>query len=270
MSQQPRENPQLPDHINNRNEHPLKDFLILAVAALLLISLLTWLVAASATWLAPNIPYQWEFSGTNSNSNLSAEEQALTSLLDKLLDDDALPVQLHYLADETSANAFATLGGHIFITRGLLENIHSENGLAMVLAHEYAHIELRHPMTLALEQLSIGLLLSLMGSDNLAQSVSQNTSMLTVLSFSRDMERAADRFALQRLQAVYGHTRGADEFFNQIQQLEQQHSATDSGWLEFLQTHPLTSTRINNIRQQMSGGELTPIAHVLQKRSAEP
>lgn len=238
--------------------------------ALLLISLLTWLVAASATWLAPNIPYQWEFSGNNSNSGLSAEEQALTSLLDKLLDDDALPVQLHYLADETSANAFATLGGHIFITRGLLENIHSENGLAMVLAHEYAHIELRHPMTLALEQLSIGLLLSLMGSDNLAQNISQNTSMLTVLSFSREMERAADQFALQRLRATYGHTRGADEFFNQIQQLEQQHSATDSGWLEFFQTHPLTSERIKNIQSFMLEGKTTPLPEQLKLANQTP
>merc|ERR1711879_567360 len=67
-------------------------------------------------------------------------EAALTQLLNQLTDNKALPVRVHYLADQDMPNAFATLGGHIFITRGLLDSVESENGLAMVLAHEYGHI----------------------------------------------------------------------------------------------------------------------------------
>ena len=266
MSQRPQQNPQLPDHINNSNEHPLKDFLVLALAAVVIISALTWLVAASASWLGPHIPYQWELrwqsnSGqptTADDVRIAQTEQALQQLLNKLVGDDALPVQLHYLSEEPDANAFATLGGHIFITRGLLNSVQSENGLAMVLAHEYAHIHYRHPMILALEQASLALVFSLLGSDNIAQSVSQNTSMLTILSFSRDMERAADRFALQRLQAVYGHSLGADEFFLNLQhQLDGEAQYLS----EFLQTHPLTEERIRRIRQHTARHDATAAQH---------
>ena len=157
MSRQPLENPILPDHINNKNEHPLKDFLVLAIAVVLLISAATWALASSASWLAPKIPYAWELAWQTTTPDSDAQdtdtvtmdqrntEQALSQLLNKLIGEHALPVSVHYLADEATPNAFATLGGHIFITRGLLENVQSENGLAMVLAHEYAHIELRHP-----------------------------------------------------------------------------------------------------------------------------
>ncbi|WP_419813416.1 M48 family metallopeptidase [Bacterioplanoides sp.] len=272
MDTRPSGNPILPDHINNKNEHPLKDFLILSLAVVLLISLFTWLLAASASWLAPKIPYEWELSWKG-DSHLTTEgstepheqqEQALQQLLQKLTGDNALPVQVHYLADEETPNAFATLGGHIFITRGLLENIRSENGLAMVLAHEYAHIQLRHPMTLLLEQLSLGVLWALMGSDNMAQTVTQSTSLLTLLAFSRDMERDADQFALQRLSATYGHTAGADEFFTQIHQLEQESSLPqDSEWLEFVQTHPITDERIQTIRGSMQAGTTTALPTLL-------
>jgi predicted Zn-dependent protease len=48
------------------------------------------------------------------------------------------------ILDNAEINAFATSGGHIFITRGLLECVHSEDALAAVIAHEIAHIQLQH------------------------------------------------------------------------------------------------------------------------------
>ncbi|MDR3334049.1 MAG: M48 family metalloprotease [Treponema sp.] len=50
------------------------------------------------------------------------------------------------ILDSPEINAFATTGGHIFITRGLLECANSEDALASVIAHELAHIQLRHSM----------------------------------------------------------------------------------------------------------------------------
>lgn len=278
MDTRPTNNPVLPDHINNKNEHPLKDFLILSFAVVLLITLLTWLLASSASWLGPRIPYEWELNwqsqaqptAEGSTTLHDQQEQALQQLLHKVIGDNALPVQVHYLANEETPNAFATLGGHIFITRGLLENIQSENGLAMVLAHEYAHIQLRHPMILLLEQLSLGLIFSLIGSDNIAQMVTQNTSMMTVLAFSRDMERAADQLALQHLLNTYEHTSGADEFFTQIKKREdEQYFEHNPVWLEFMQTHPLTQERINAIKQSLIKGKTTALQEILTQPDSE-
>jgi len=48
------------------------------------------------------------------------------------------------ILDSNEFNAFATPGGHIFVTRKLVESASSEDMLAAVIAHELAHIMLRH------------------------------------------------------------------------------------------------------------------------------
>jgi predicted Zn-dependent protease len=48
------------------------------------------------------------------------------------------------ILDSDEINAFATPGGHIFITRGLLDCAKSEDALAAIIAHEIAHIQLHH------------------------------------------------------------------------------------------------------------------------------
>ena len=284
----PAGNPRPPEHINNRYENPLKDVALLIAGSLGIIVLATVLLAWSAAWIGPLIPYEWEVSllqsdpdsteglsshttdaASSLNDSPTAIESELGRLLTRLTGSDALPIQVHYLGDNDMPNAFATLGGHIFVTRGLLDSVESENGLAMVLAHEYAHVELRHPITLMLEQLSLGFALSMIGSDNLAQMVTQNTAMLTALSFSREMERDADELALERLDAYYGHTTGADEFFRSVSE-RYQHLGADSPWQQMFQTHPLTSERINTIQSATRIGTLTPLPDVLVMQSGTP
>ena len=48
------------------------------------------------------------------------------------------------ILDSQEINAFATSGGHILITRGLINAARSEDALAAVIAHEIAHIQLQH------------------------------------------------------------------------------------------------------------------------------
>ena len=48
------------------------------------------------------------------------------------------------ILDTDEINAFATSGGHILITRGLISAARSEDALAGVIAHEIAHIQLQH------------------------------------------------------------------------------------------------------------------------------
>jgi predicted Zn-dependent protease len=48
------------------------------------------------------------------------------------------------LLNSNEINAFATSGGHIFLTRGLVASAKSEDALAGVIAHEIAHIQLQH------------------------------------------------------------------------------------------------------------------------------
>ncbi|WP_221800578.1 M48 family metallopeptidase [Oceanobacter mangrovi] len=273
----PTGNPKLPDEINNAHQAPVKDFLILAFGLLGTVVLAALLLGWSASWLAPLVPYQWErdwFAASPaaasmpetavSQTPVDPQSQALQQLMDQLLQTQSqpLPVDVHYLPDIPEPNAFATIGGHIFVTAGLLRSVSSENALAMVLAHEYGHIQMRHPITLALEQATLGLLLSLVGGD--PTGFSQWGAGLTMLSFSRDMERDSDQQALAMLQQHYGHTLGAEEFFEKM--LEQHE---ESRWQAVFQTHPLTSERLAAINaasayEQQQQQQLTPLPQALQ------
>ncbi|MEE0878732.1 MAG: M48 family metallopeptidase [Treponemataceae bacterium] len=46
--------------------------------------------------------------------------------------------------DTNIINAFATPGGHILISRGMLKSANSEDELAAIIAHEISHIQLEH------------------------------------------------------------------------------------------------------------------------------
>ena len=45
------------------------------------------------------------------------------------------------VVDSDDINAFAVPTGYIFMTRGLLESLESDNEVAAILAHEIAHVE---------------------------------------------------------------------------------------------------------------------------------
>ena len=48
------------------------------------------------------------------------------------------------VANSSIINAFALPGGHIYITRGMLDELHNEAEMAAVLGHEIAHVTARH------------------------------------------------------------------------------------------------------------------------------
>ena len=56
----------------------------------------------------------------------------------------ALDYKFHYMPDAHLVNAFALPGGHIFIGKGLMQLMASEDELASVLGHEVEHVENFH------------------------------------------------------------------------------------------------------------------------------
>lgn len=250
----PEENPRLPDNINNSHESPLVDFLLMATGLLVFIVFISFAIGWSATWLGPTIPFEWEPDIALGQDDLTAEDLKVQAYLTQLTQrlsshaEQAYPVKVHWLPQIPDANAFATSGGHIHVTRGLLESITSENGLAMVLAHEYAHIELRHPAVLMLEQIGHTILYLALGlGDSGAGSLAQNTGTLSFMSFSRDMERAADKRAIALLKNEYGHTEGASELFQGLLKKEDADALPLQTIQSWWQSHPATLERIKAI-----------------------
>jgi len=266
-------NPKLPEDTNLSTQHPLAEFVWMlgAVAATLAAALLT--IHLLLAWLLPKIDFSSEVKLAGYienqwfNSDIEKKCQPAQARLQSLVDDLAAAQGLNpdmkltvHLVDSPEKNAFATLGGHIFILQGLLDSIESENGLAMVLAHEIAHIKHRHPIISFGRGLVSSLIIGGLGGQGADVIALSGTALL--LSFSREQEQVSDQTAIASLQAHYGHSLGAQEFFIAIKQ----ESINASRWGDFLATHPGVTARLENIQQSQRHhrGALTPMPQLLQ------
>lgn len=151
-----------------------------------------------------------------------------------------IEIQAHFL-DIDEINAFAVLGGHIFITRGLLESVEDENSLSMVIAHEIAHQKHRDPIAGLSRGIAMQMIYSLITSDYNQLDLSVFGGELGLLYFSRDQEERADAAAIIALQQHYGHISGYDQFFREIVKME---ASDDAQIPEWLSSHPDTENRI--------------------------
>jgi predicted Zn-dependent protease len=164
--------------------------------------------------------------------------------------------------DSMEYNAFASPGGHIMITRGLVEAVTSEDELAAIIAHEIAHIELRHAadiierINFELEMGAVaGRAAAIAGS---ASSVSQRAanmrSMITGSidammrnGFSQNQEYEADMRAVILL-AASGYDIRA---LSQVLQILQRVQPNQSGG--FNVTHPTPAMRLSVINPVITG-----------------
>jgi predicted Zn-dependent protease len=248
-------NPIIPEGINVSQEHPVKEFASLAAGMTLLVIAGVITLSLMAGYLTRYIPFEAEQKlvgklptklmehNDPASQKIEIYLQALTNKLAMHQGlDNKMPITAHYLEDDT-VNAGATLGGHILIFKGLLEKMPHENALAMVLAHEIAHIKHRDPILALGRGITIAVAMtSIAGvSDSgLLDGLFNQASMVTMLSFNRDQEQEADLEALQTLESYYGHSAGASALFETLQNEE----AGNYHPPEFLSSHPLTDKRI--------------------------
>jgi predicted Zn-dependent protease len=154
------------------------------------------------------------------------------------------------LIDSDVVNAFATLDGNIIFFTGLLNVIPNENTLAMVMAHEIAHIKLRHPLRALGRGVVVGIAIATItgaASNDIVAGFIGNTGLLTALSFNRDQESAADKLAVAGLVKHYGHVGGATQLFEVFDKVSDK---TKNIVPEFFATHPLNQNRTDSIKEQ--------------------
>ncbi len=137
-------------------------------------------------------------------------------------------------------NAFATLGGYVFVFEGLIEAVENENALAMVLSHEIAHVHHRDPLLSTGRAMLIQLAISTLSGSSIDPDSVDASSDVLLNQYSREQELAADEFALRLVQQKYGHVGGATRLFEII---DDESIET----VEFLSTHPDTDARIDQI-----------------------
>jgi beta-barrel assembly-enhancing protease len=106
-----------------------------------------------------------------------------------------------HISSDPTPNAFATIGGHIYINRGLIALLDRSEDLLGVVAHEIIHVQKRHVAKSVVQALGLYGLLAIFVGDFTgigAVLIDQGGSMLS-LSYSRDLEEEADRKAIELL-----------------------------------------------------------------------
>jgi predicted Zn-dependent protease len=273
------ENRQPPEGINTSKQHPFKEFSTLLIAALALVFIATLVLGIGGGWLAGKLPISAEnkiaalYNITQHTDTADHPKLAkyLQSLADKISTAQNLPPDMHITAhymDSPTVNAFATLGGNLFIYRGLLERLPNENTLVTLLGHEIAHVKYRHPI----KSLGRGVLVSIAISTITGSSNTQvlgDAGLLTVLKFNRDMEKQSDKEAMQTLQNLYGHLGGGAELFKIFHEMRDSMDADEPA--ELFSTHPLDQDRIDSFSSvaKQKGwsetGKLTPLPDFFEK-----
>lgn len=271
------------DSVNVTPHHPGLHFLKLMSLAVIFVTVVVILLNYIGSSVAKAVPFRYELSLMSKIDIEFGDEEAvdIQSYLHRLSNDlaDHMPIpdgftfDIHYNGEETF-NAYATLGGNLVFYRGLLQRMPNENALAMVLAHEMAHVVHRHPAAGVGGGLSASLVLMLLdaaGGGGLAGDILTRSGSLTQLGFSRDMETEADRTALAALAAYYGHVDGAATLF-EIMNGDETETESDSGleklkdvMSEFSSTHPLEENRIETLSELAKNndwpqvGQVTPL-----------
>lgn len=124
-----------------------------------------------------------------------------------------LPYKFHYLPDDYLVNAFALPGGHVFIGKGLLSLMDTEDELANVLGHEVEHVELGHCAERAQIEARLKRLPMVINVAGLPIELFQ-------AGYSKEQELQADREGAKLAVATGYSAQGAISMFQRFQKLE--------------------------------------------------
>ena len=169
------------------------------------------------------------------------------------------------LLDSTEINAFATSGGHIFVTRGLVSSAKSEDALAGVIAHEIAHIQLQHSIK-AIKTSRITHALMVTGTSAAGAAAGYNVNELTDIfnetigdivstlvnnGYSQTQEFEADSTALALLAGAGYNPSGLTDM---LKELDKTQSGRPGG---FNKTHPTPARRLANAEKDIGKHRVT-------------
>ncbi len=241
----------------------------LALAASLAISLAP-AVSADRTRLQPG----WDLFSPDQDIQIGKRLAAEVPKQMTLLDDPRVDKYLNQLGQRLAAhapgykypyeyrcvnsaaiNAFALPGGSIYIDRGVIEAASSESELAGVMAHETAHVALRHGTSQAskayVAEIPAALLSGWLGNNSsLGSSIVQMTTGFVMnsvfLKYSREDETQADVLGTQILYDSGYDPRALARFFEMIE------AKSKSQPIEFFSNHPNPEHRVERVMEEVN------------------
>jgi hypothetical protein len=158
--------------------------------------------------------------------------------------------------DSDEVNAFALPGGFFYVYTGLILQAQEESELAGVMAHEIAHVALRHGTRSMSKQeflqfAMIPAMIFLPGGwagYGIYEGI-VNVIPIGLLKFSRDDEREADYFGLQYMYKAGYDPNAYVTFFERLRQMEKRSPGSIP---KVFSDHPPTDERIEKAQKEIS------------------
>ena len=183
--------------------------------------------------------------------------------------------KFHYVADDSLVNAFALPGGHVFIGKGMVRLIETEDELASILGHEVEHIDNyhcveRYQLKAHMHDLPLAELLAL-------------PVELFQAGYGKEQELEADRDGTY-LAVMAGYSpQGAVHLFERFQRLHREYvlkaespdqelsQVAIAGIEGYFRSHPLPEERVNQIERIIAAKKWRSIPEMpLKVRPDEP
>lgn len=194
-----------------------------------------------------------ETMGIYEDEKLLREVEAIGRSMEKYLG-MSQPLK-YYLVDTAEPNAFATAGGYVYVTRGLLAIVNTPDELAGIMAHELSHVVLKHstkrmkagivPAILQIPARMVATLASpeVAGIMNIPVGFASKAALA---AYSRGQEKAADEhgvgIAIQAGYKPYGLVDGLERLTTYVEFIVGKEMEKD-----IFTDHPMTEKRVANL-----------------------
>jgi len=198
----------------------------------------------------------------------------------RLVKDPAVRADVAYrfeIVDMAEPNAFALPGGFIYVSRGLLAVLNSEDELASVIGHEVGHVAAHHHLRHAMMETPLlpvrlaaglgGLATGIVspGLGKIVSGVGSAPGSLTLATHSRAQEDEADEIG-QKLVADAGWDPGAMATVMDALSREAELAGRDPNRHGFLDTHPTTPARSRSTLERAATLQVAQIAPIVPDR----
>jgi predicted Zn-dependent protease len=158
--------------------------------------------------------------------------------------------------DSDNLNAFATPGGYVLVTRGLLVRLKNESELAGVLAHEIAHVVKKHHLAAIRKTAGIQAGANILAEYQSNRGRNPQTTDRVLGGAKEVMLRGLDKsdeFEADRMGVVIAARAGYDPFgLPAVLQTLQGMNPEDSGLALMFSTHPAPGARLDELERVMA------------------
>ncbi len=157
---------------------------------------------------------------------------------------DEKQIKLHVI-ENAEINAFALPDHHMVVHTGLLNYAKNEEEVAGVLAHEIAHMELKHVLKKLGKEIGLSVLINIAAGDVGGEVIKEGIRTLSSSAYDRSLEKQADLKAVEYMQAAQMDPKHFADFLERLSKGDSTPQV-----LSWMSTHPDSMERARYIMEK--------------------